>query len=84
MPDEYPIDMVKGDLTRQAFNEADVIRLRYDGWRRADDPPYERGSFLPPAHHTTQNHTAESEPVIPADGGPDGGEAKPARRRKTT
>lgn len=63
---EYPIVMVRGDANRQAFNEADVIRLQFEGWRRADKKPHERGGFLPPprgAADTAQTATAATEPT---------------------
>jgi len=70
--DTYPIDMVRGDAHRQAFNEPDVIRLRYEGYRRADEQPVERGGFLPPPRPVA------SQPAAAEDAG-----AK-TNRRKTS
>lgn len=45
---DQPVTYTKGQHTRQATSPAEQVRLEYDGWRRADLPPVERGTFLPP------------------------------------
>jgi len=78
VPDTYPIVMVRGDAHRQAFNDTDVIRLRFEGYRRADEPSYERGGFLPPpraAAGRAETAKTEAEPAAET------GDAKTSRRK---
>lgn len=74
----YPVDMVRGADRRQAYSDADVIRLAYEGFRRADEPPPERGSFLPPP---TTAPAPEPEPTAEVEPDPDA-TTTTARKRK--
>lgn len=77
---KYPMTMTKGRHERLVESATTEMNLRHDGWRAADEPPVERGGFLPPV--TSQEPGQDpAEPGEAAAGAPS--PAATRRRGKT-